>query len=66
MSDKPEYYTKKVDLEDRLAHILSEISNDAAPIGWTKYRFEAGCLLAAEDVRKIFKELEISTRYQKT
>lgn len=31
---------------DRLAHLLSEIHNDNAPIGWERYRFLASALLA--------------------
>lgn len=36
--------------EWRLAFILSEIMNDGAPIGWSKYRGAAVCLLAAYDM----------------
>lgn len=32
--------------EDALAHALSEIMNDSAPMGWERYRFPASCLLA--------------------
>jgi hypothetical protein len=31
---------------DRLAHILSEMHNDLAPIGWERYRSLATLLLA--------------------
>jgi len=30
---------------DRLAHYLSELHNDNAPLGWERYRFMANCLL---------------------
>jgi hypothetical protein len=30
---------------DRLAHFLSEVHNDSAPIGWEKYRGLANSLL---------------------
>lgn len=32
--------------EDRLAHILSEMHNPSAPIGWERYRSLAALLLA--------------------
>lgn len=35
---------------DSLAHALSEIMNDAAPIGWSNYRGAARCLLANFDI----------------
>lgn len=35
---------------DSLAHALSEIMNDAAPMGWEKYRSAADCLLACFDI----------------
>jgi len=35
---------------DALAHALSEIMNDAAPMGWEKYRGHARCLLGIFDL----------------
>lgn len=34
-----------------LAFVLSEILNDGAPIGWSKYIGTAGCLLAEFEIR---------------
>lgn len=44
--------------EWEVAHTLSEILNDNAPIGWFKYVGTAKCLLAAYDMRR--KEGEAS------
>lgn len=33
------------DPKDRLAHFLSELHNDNAPLGWERYRFLASVLL---------------------
>lgn len=38
--------------EWQLAFILSEIQNDNAPIGWSKYIPVARCLLVGYDIRK--------------
>jgi len=35
-----------------LAFSLSEIQNDNAPIGWSKYIFAAECLLANYEIKK--------------
>ncbi len=35
-----------------LAFVLSEIQNDAAPIGWSKYILAARCLLAAFEIKR--------------
>jgi hypothetical protein len=35
-----------------LAFVLSEIQNDAAPMGWSKYIWVAECLLAAFDITR--------------
>jgi len=35
-----------------LAFILSEIMNDAAPLGWSKYIPTAQCLLAAFEIKR--------------
>lgn len=35
-----------------LAHALSEILNDSAPIGWSGYIGTAECLLAVFEVRR--------------
>ena len=53
----PIYSRPTASLEDRLAHILSEIMNDNAPIGWERYRGPATCLLANQEVRQIFRDL---------
>lgn len=37
--------SKLISTEDRLAWYLSEIHNDAAPIGWQRYRGMAALLL---------------------
>jgi hypothetical protein len=42
--------------EWELAFVLSEIQNDAAPIGWGKYIFAAECLLASYDIKRTVKE----------
>lgn len=36
---------KATDPVDRLAHFLSEVHNDRAPLGWEKYRSLANSLL---------------------
>ena len=38
--------------EWHVAWVLSEIQNDNAPIGWSKYILTAQCLLAAFDMKK--------------
>lgn len=35
-----------------LAFVLSEIQNDLAPLGWSKYISTAKCLLAAFDIKR--------------
>lgn len=35
-----------------LAFVLSEIQNDKAPIGWSRYILAAKCLLAAFDIKR--------------
>ena len=35
-----------------LAFVLSEIQNDAAPLGWSKYIWVAECLLKAFEIRR--------------
>jgi hypothetical protein len=35
-----------------LAFSLSEIENDNAPIGWSKYIFTAECLLSNWDIKR--------------
>jgi len=43
--------------EKELAWVLSEIMNDNAPIGWSKYIWIAECLLANYDITpKVKKE----------
>jgi hypothetical protein len=51
MSD-PTYNRIEIDKnpEWRLAFVLSEIQNDSAPIGWSKYLGAAKCLLGAFDI----------------
>ena len=48
-----------------LAFVLSEIQNDAAPIGWSRYVLAAKCLLGAFDVRRKGVSAWIDTRAQK-
>lgn len=49
------YYSPPADsAEDRLAHVLSEILNMNAPVGWERYRGAAACLLADEVARDLF------------
>lgn len=53
MSD-PTYVRKEI-LADPvwdLAFVLSEIQNDRAPIGWSKYIPAAQCLLGAFEIRR--------------
>lgn len=38
---------------DRLAHMLSEMHNDAAPMGWERYRSLANLLMAKFPIREI-------------
>lgn len=40
------------DATDRLAHMLSEMHNDNAPIGWERYRGLANLLLAKLPIRE--------------
>lgn len=35
-----------------LAFVLSEIENDGAPIGWSKYILTAECLLGAFEIKR--------------
>ena len=44
---------------DRLAHYLSEVHNDAAPIGWRSYRFLAKCLIDKFDLKDAVMAAEI-------
>lgn len=41
------------DATDRLAHLLSEIHNDSAPIGWERYRSLANALMRKFPIREI-------------
>jgi hypothetical protein len=41
------------DATDRLAHFLSEVHNDGAPIGWERYRFLANSLMRKFPIRDI-------------
>jgi hypothetical protein len=38
---------------DRLAHMLSEMHNDRAPIGWERYRFLADLLMAKFPIKDV-------------
>ena len=52
-------YQAPTDSRDRLAHILSEVMNDDAPIGWESYRGYAECLLGPfcrSEIQTIFDE----------
>ncbi len=44
----PTYVQEEIDAnpEWKLAFLLSEIDNDNAPLGWSKYNFIAGCLIS--------------------
>lgn len=54
MKNDPTYNTAEIEanLEWQLAFVLSEIQNDNAPIGWSKYISTARCLLAAYDIKE--------------
>jgi hypothetical protein len=39
-----------------LAFVLSEILNDGAPIGWSKYISTAECLLAHYEIKRLVGE----------
>lgn len=41
------------DAIDRLAHYLSEVHNDRAPLGWERYRFLAEVLMSKFPIRDI-------------
>lgn len=41
---------------DRLAHMLSEIHNDRAPIGWERYRSLAYSLMAKFPIESIVRD----------
>lgn len=51
--DDPTYNREEIatNPEWQLAWVLSEILNDAAPLGWSKYVSTARCLLAAYEMR---------------
>lgn len=51
-------YTKpdKSNKTDRLAHWLSEVHNDNAPIGWERYRFLANSLMAKFPIGEIVED----------
>jgi len=38
--------------EWELAFSISEIVNDSAPLGWSKYIFEAECLLSNYEIKR--------------
>ena len=52
MSD-PTYVKEQIEAKPEwdLAFVLSEIMNDAAPIGWGKYIYVAECLLAHYEIK---------------
>lgn len=53
MSD-PTYNSEEINANPvwQLAFTLSEIQNDNAPLGWSKYIWVAECLLATYEVRR--------------
>ena len=53
MSD-PTYNKEQIDADPvwRLAFWLSELINDNAPLGWSKYIWIAECLLADFDIKR--------------
>jgi hypothetical protein len=44
------------DATDRLAHMLSEMHNDRAPLGWERYRSLASLLLAKFPIESIVRD----------
>lgn len=50
----PTYSTDAINANPvwQLAFSLSEIQNDAAPLGWSKYIWVAECLLANYEVKR--------------
>lgn len=50
----PTYVRTEIDANPiwQLAFSLSEIQNDAAPLGWGRYIWVAACLLANYDIRR--------------
>jgi len=38
---------------DRLAHMLSEMHNDSAPLGWERYRSLASLLMSKFPIREV-------------
>jgi hypothetical protein len=44
------------DATDRLAHMLSEMHNDRAPIGWERYRSLANLLMAKFPIAEIVND----------
>lgn len=44
------------DAKDRLAHILSEMHNDNAPIGWERYRGLASMLMSKLPISSTVKD----------
>ena len=44
------------DSTDRLAHMLSEMHNDSAPIGWERYRSLANMLMMKFPIAAIVKD----------
>lgn len=44
------------DTTDRLAHMLSEMHNDRAPLGWERYRSLANLLLSKFPIAHIVNE----------
>jgi len=49
-----EYYGPRKTEDDELAFIISEMVNDAAPLGWTHYRPLARMLLGSDEVNALF------------
>jgi len=49
----PTYNKEEIDADPewRLAFVLSEIMNDDAPLGWSRYIFAAKCLLSNCEVK---------------
>jgi hypothetical protein len=54
MNNDPTYNKELIDANPvwQLAFSLSEIRNDFAPIGWSKFIFTAECLLSVYDIKK--------------
>ena len=53
MANDPTYIREEIRKNPTwdLAFVISEIVNDNAPLGWSKYIFQAECLLSHYDIK---------------